>query len=260
MQAQTKHTKYSPQTVTGMHFWTPTIFSIKTTRPPGLQFTAGQFVRLGLPGDDGELIWRAYSFVNSPAEDTLEFYVITIPEGQLTPRLSELKVGDELFVDHTAYGFLTLDRFTGGDDLWLLATGTGLAPFVSILRDPEVWHRFKRIFVVHSVRWERDLAYYEELRHFSHPDIDPALVDKLHFAVSVTREQTPGALYGRITSLLASGELEKAVGATLDPATSRIMVCGNPDMIKELRAWFTGNGYAVSRTATPGPLVLEKQW
>lgn len=260
MQAQTK---YSPQTVTDMRFWTPTIFSIKTTRPPGLQFAAGQFVRIGLPEGDGEgaeMIWRPFSVVSSPAEDTLEFYAITIPEGKLTPRLAQLKVGDTLFVDHTAYGFLTLDRFTGGEDLWLLATGTGLAPFMSILRDPAVWHRFKRLFVVHSVRWEHDLAYYDELKHFSHPDVDPSLVEKLHFAISVTREQTPGALHGRLTSLLASGELEKAMGATLDPATSRVMVCGNPDMIKELRAWFTDKGYAVSRTAMPGPLVLEKQW
>ncbi len=203
MQAQTK---YSLQTVVGMHFWTPTIFSIKTTRPAALQFTAGQFVRLGLPGDDGELIWRAFSLVNAPAEDILEFYAITIPEGKLTPRLARLKVGDTLFVDHTAYGFLTLDRFTGGEDLWLLATGTGLAPFVSILRDPAVWQRFKRIFLVHSVRWASDLAYYDELKHFSHPDVDPALIDKLHFAVCVTREAMPGALHGRVTSLLASGE------------------------------------------------------
>lgn len=256
----TSQSRYSAQQVTDLHFWTPTIFSFKTTRPPELSFTAGQFGRIGLPGDDGELIWRAFSFVNGPRDDALEFYAITIPQGQLTPRLARLKVGDEIFIDHAAFGFLTLERFEGGRDLWLLATGTGLAPYLSILRDPLVWQRFERIFVVHSVRWTRDLAYYETLQHFAHPEINPELVKKLRFVVSVTREQAPDALPERITTMLADGSLEKALDATLDPATSRIMVCGNPDMVRDLRAWFTGHDFAVSRTATPGPLVLEKQW
>lgn len=253
-------TTYSAQKVTDVHFWTPTIFSFKTTRPPQLEFTAGQFVRIGLQGDDGGLIWRAFSLVSAPHENVLEFYAITIPHGQLTPRLSMLVPGDEIFINHTAYGFLTLEQFSGGQDLWLLATGTGLAPYISILRDPAVWQRFARIFVVHSVRWEQDLAYYAQLKHFSHPDVDPALVKKLRYVVCVTREQMPDALYGRITDLIANGQLEKTLGAKLDPARSRIMVCGNPDMVRDSRKWFTEHGYDVSRAATPGPLLLEKQW
>ncbi|GAB3626344.1 Ferredoxin--NADP reductase [Pandoraea terrae] len=252
--------KFSPQRITHLHFWTPALFTFKTTRPPELKFAAGQFVRLGLAKEDGEQVWRAYSYASGPGDDALEFYSIVAPEGEFSPRLAQMKVGDELLVEHVSYGFLTLDRFVDGKDLWMLATGTGLAPFISVLRDPAVWQKFERIFLVHSVRWASDLTYADLLTDFAHDGIDPAWTNKLRYFTTVTREAAPGALQGRITTLLETGALERAVGAKLNPDSSRIMVCGNPEMVRDMRKLLTDDGYAVSRTATPGPLALENQW
>lgn len=252
--------KHSSQPITGMKFWTPSLFSFTTARPAPLDFTAGQFVRLGLHKEDGSEVWRAYSFVSSPREDHLEFYSIVAPDGEFSPRLAKMQPGDEVLIDHTAYGFLTLDRFTGGRDLWMLATGTGLAPFISMLRGPRVWQRFNRLILIHSVRLAQDLSYQDQLRDFSHPDVPDELTGKLHYMTTVTREAVPGALSGRITTLIENGALEDAAGARLDPQASRIMVCGNPEMVRDTRKLLTGRGYAVSRSAAPGPLALENQW
>lgn len=252
--------KYSLQRITHMKFWTPSLFSFTTQRPAQLEFTAGQFVRLGLRKEDGSEVWRAYSFVSAPHEDHLEFYSIVAPDGEFSPRLAAMQAGDTLMIDHTAHGFLTLDRFTGGRDLWMLATGTGLAPFLSILREARAWQDFERLFLVHSVRRAQDLSYSDQLRHFTHPDVPEALTGKLRYLATVTRETVPDALSGRITRLIEDGSLETAAGATLDPDASRIMVCGNPEMVRDTRKLLTGMGYAVSRSATPGPLALENQW
>ncbi|PSB92229.1 ferredoxin--NADP reductase [Candidatus Pandoraea novymonadis] len=252
--------KYSQQRITDIRFWTPSLLSIKTERPAALQFIAGQFVPLGLPKEDGSLIWRAYSFVSGPTDDHLEFYSIIAPDGEFSPQLATLKVGDMLLVEHNAYGFLTLERFTGGQDLWMMATGTGLAPFISILRDPIVWSRFQHIFIVHSARHAQDLTYADLLTHFQHDKIDPVHLGKLHYIPTLTREEAPGMLHGRITTLLSNGVLERTAKTTLNHENSRIMVCGNPEMVKDTRKLLTKAGYTVSRTATPGPLVLENQW
>lgn len=153
--------KFTRQTLLDVQPLTPNLFTLRTTRDSGFRFRAGQFARLGVTKADGSTVWRAYSMVSSPYDEFLEFFSIVVPGGEFTSELSRLEVGDTLLVDRQAFGYLTLDRFVDGRDLWLLSTGTGLAPFLSILQDFEVWEKFERILLVYSVREARELAYQE---------------------------------------------------------------------------------------------------
>src|SRR5690606_27191587 len=153
--------KFTRQRLLEVQTLTPGLFTLRTTRDPGFRFQAGQFARLGVRKPSGSIVWRAYSMVSAPHDEFLDFFSIVVPDGEFTSELSRLRPGDELLVDRQAFGFLTLDRFPDGRDLWLLATGTGLAPFLSILQDFEVWQRFERIVLVYSVREARELAYQE---------------------------------------------------------------------------------------------------
>ncbi len=151
--------KYTTQTLLDVQPLTPNLFTLRTSRDPGFRFRAGQFARLGVTKADGSTVWRAYSMVSSPFDEFLEFFSIVVPGGEFTSELSRLQVGDSLMVERQAFGYLTLDRFVDGRDLWLLSTGTGVAPFLSILQDFEVWEKFERIILVYSVREARELAY-----------------------------------------------------------------------------------------------------
>ncbi|MEN0107649.1 MAG: ferredoxin--NADP reductase, partial [Pseudomonas sp.] len=142
--------KFTRETLLEVHPWSPTLFSLRTTRDAGFRFRAGQFARLGVKKADGSLVWRAYSMLSAPHDEHLEFFSIVVPGGEFTSELSRLQVGDELLVERQAVGYLTLDRFVDGRDLWLIGTGTGLAPFLSILQDFEVWQRYERIVLVYS--------------------------------------------------------------------------------------------------------------
>lgn len=252
--------KYTSETITEIHAWTPNLFSFRTTRFRGYRFIPGQFARLGLPGDDGKIIWRAYSIVSASYDEHLEFFSIVVPGGEFTSRLARLKVGDQVLVEKMNYGFLTTDRFAGGRDLWMLSTGTGVAPFVSILFEASTWENFDRIVLVHSVRQAAELAYGDTVERFREHEYFGHLADKLVYVPVVTREAYDGALAHRIPALLDNGELEARVGFGLDPERSRIMICGNPEMVEETRAWFTGRGYQVSRRGQPGHLALENLW
>jgi len=151
--------KFTRQPITSIHPLTSHLFTFRTQRDAAFRFQAGQFARLGVQRADGSLVWRAYSMVSAPHDEFLEFFSIVVPDGEFTSELSRLRVGDHLLIDKQAFGFLTLNRFPDGEDLWLLATGTGLAPFLSILQDFEVWQRFKHIVLVYSVRESKELAY-----------------------------------------------------------------------------------------------------
>src|SRR5690554_2038061 len=155
--------KFTRETITAIKQWTPTLFSFRCSRFSGFRFNAGQFARIGVRTDSGNIVWRAYSMVSSPFDEFLEFYSIVVPGGEFTSQLSQLQVGDEIMIEKQPQGFLTLDRFVDGRDLWMLATGTGVAPFLSILQDFEVWERFERIVLVYSVRTHAELAYQELL-------------------------------------------------------------------------------------------------
>jgi ferredoxin--NADP+ reductase len=252
--------KYTRQTLSAIQVWSPNLFSLRCSRDSAFRFRAGQFARLGVEKADGSVVWRAYSMVSAPHDEFLEFFSIVVPGGEFTSELSRLKVGDSLLVDKQAYGFLTLDRFVDGRDLWLLVSGTGLAPFLSILQDFEVWQRFERIVLVYSARTASELAYQplihglKDLQHLAE------YADRLVYLPLVTRERAPGCLHGRVTTLLENGELERAAGLTLNPEHSRLMLCGNPQMIEDTRALLKRRDLQLSLSRRPGQVAVENYW
>ncbi|MCU1772208.1 ferredoxin--NADP reductase [Pseudomonas sp. 13B_3.2_Bac1] len=252
--------KFTAQTLLDVQRLTPSLFTLRTTRDAGFRFSAGQFARLGVTKADGSTVWRAYSMVSSPFDEFLEFFSIVVPGGEFTSELSRLQVGDTLLVERQAFGYLTLDRFVDGRDLWLLSTGTGVAPFLSILQDFEVWERFERIILVYSVRETRELAYQPLIAGLAERDYLAEHAHKLRFIPTVTREQMRGALHGRITSLIENGELERAAGVELTPEHSRVMLCGNPQMIDDTRALLKKRHMSLSLSRRPGQVAVENYW
>jgi ferredoxin--NADP+ reductase len=252
--------KFTRQRLLEVQTLTPNLFTLRTSRDPGFRFIAGQFARLGVRKPSGCIVWRAYSMVSAPHDEFLDFFSIVVPDGEFTSELSRLSVGDELLVDKQAFGFLTLDRFPDGRDLWLLATGTGIAPFLSILQDFEAWQRFERIILVYSVREARELAYQQLIAELPQRDYLEGLGSKLLYLPVVTREQVPGALHGRIITLIENGELERAADLQLTPEHSRIMLCGNPQMIEDTRAVLKTRDLNLALTRRPGQVAVENYW
>jgi len=252
--------KFTRQRLLEVQTLTPNLFTLRTSRDPGFRFSAGQFARLGVRKPSGCIVWRAYSMVSAPHDEFLDFFSIVVPDGEFTSELSRLEVGDELLVDKQAFGFLTLDRFPYGRDLWLLATGTGIAPFLSILQDFEAWQRFERIILVYSVREARELAYQQLIAELPQRDYLEGLGEKLLYLPVVTRERVPGALHGRITTLIENGELERAADLQLTPEHSRIMLCGNPQMIEDTRAVLKARDLNLAMTRRPGQVAVENYW
>ncbi|TWR97953.1 ferredoxin--NADP reductase [Pseudomonas saxonica] len=252
--------KFTRQTLLEVNPLTPSLFTLRTTRDKGFRFRAGQFTKLGVTKADGSTVWRAYSVVSSPYDEFLEFFSIVVPGGEFTSELSRLKVGDTLMVERQAYGYLTLDRFIDGRDLWLLATGTGVAPFLSILQDFEVWEKFERIVLVYSAREVRELAYQDLIADLTQREYLAEYAHKLTYIPIVTREEVPGTLNGRITTLIESGELERAAGVELSPEHSRVMLCGNPQMIDDTRKLLKERNLQLSLTRRPGQVAVENYW
>jgi ferredoxin--NADP+ reductase len=247
--------KGTRETITHMHRWTDKLITFRTTRPVNYDFTPGQYARLGLPDGDS-MIWRAYSITSTPGEDTLEFYGIVVEGGQFTSRLDLLKPGDPIWIDRQVFGFMTESRFTDGNDLWMLATGTGIGPFVSILRDQALWQRWRHLVLVHCVRHPDELAYCEELAGLAAAGEQ----GKLRLLQLVTRDAAGGHLHGRITTLLQSGALEQAAGLPLNAEQSRVMLCGNPAMIDDTRKLLHERGMRPVRRVNPGQFVTENYW
>ncbi|MGC3254509.1 ferredoxin--NADP reductase [Pseudomonas aeruginosa] len=252
--------KFTRQTLLDVQPLTPNLFTLRTNRDAGFRFRAGQFARLGVYKPSGSIVWRAYSMVSAPHDEFLDFFSIVVPDGEFTSELSRLREGDQLLVDRQAFGFLTLDRFVDGRDLWLLATGTGVAPFVSILQDFEVWERFESIKLVYSVRESKELAYRELIAGLAEREYLAEYAHKLQFIPVVTREQVPGCLNGRITTLIENGDLERAADLELTPEHSRVMLCGNPQMIEDTRAVLKARGMNLSLTRRPGQVAVENYW
>lgn len=252
--------KFTRQTLLSVTPLTPSLFTLRTTRDPGFRFQAGQFARLGVTKADGTTAWRAYSMVSSPHDEFLEFFSIVVPGGEFTSELSRLREGDTLMVEKQAVGYLTADRFSDGRDLWLLATGTGVAPFLSILQDFEVWEKFERIILVYSAREGKELAYQTLIAELTERDYLTEYADKFQFIATVTREQHAGALNGRITTLIENGELEKAAGVELSPEHSRVMICGNPQMIDDTRAVLKQRDMRLNLSRKPGQIAVENYW
>lgn len=255
--------KWTEERILGIRRWAPQLFSFRTTRHPGFRFAPGQFARLGLApagAPSGEAVWRAYSMASANYDEHLEFFSIVVPGGEFTTRLASLQAGGRILIEKSAYGFLTTDRFVGGRDLWLLASGTGIAPFLSILHDPQVWQDYENLILVYSVRKARDLAYEAEIAALTHHELLAEGKARLHYVPVVTRGPAPGRLDARITQLLEEGRLEAATGLPLSVEHSRVMVCGNPQMAADLRKQLLARGLQVGRRGQPGQLAFENYW
>jgi ferredoxin--NADP+ reductase len=227
--------------------WTESLFSLRV-EAPRLDFEAGQFVRVALD-IDGERVARAFSFVNPPDDPVLEFYGVIVPEGPLSPRLAKLKPGDALYIAHNPAGFLVLSEVPDAQTLWLLSTGTGIAPFLSLLRTETLWRRFRNVVLVHAVRYAKELTYRDLIQS-----------TKARYVTFVSRENAPGSLDGRIPAAIADGRLEAAAGLELAPGNSHVMLCGNPQMLKDASATLVARGMRKHRRRTPGHITVESFW
>ncbi|MES1926898.1 ferredoxin--NADP reductase [Salinisphaera sp. T31B1] len=249
--------------VLSVHHWNDSLFSFTTTRDEALRFDNGQFVMIGLSGEaigERKPLLRAYSIVSANYEEKLEFFSIKVPDGPLTSRLAHLKVGDEVLVSRKPTGTLLITDLHPGRNLFLLATGTGLAPFLSIVRDPDTYERFERVIVVHGVRYENDLAYRALFeKHLPEDEIfgDLAREQLLYYPV-VSREAFRNQ--GRLTTLLDNGRICSDLGlAPLDAAHDRAMICGSPAMLDDTSALLDRHGFEVSpHIGAPGDYVIER--
>ena len=263
--------------------WAPTLLSFKVTRPDGFKFTAGQFVRLGIHGKDLQYfaqnhetklitsetqdkpidlegyVFRAYSVASSPYDEFIEFFSVVIPEGEFTSKVNHIQVGDSLLLNTTTFGYLTLARYQLPlpNDLWLLATGTGLAPFLSILKTIDVWQQYQRIILVYSARTSQELAYQAEIGSIKsiYGDNGAAFV----FLPIVTREADYAGEKARIPNLILSGKLTELVGQKLDKERSHVMLCGNPQMVEDTKEALKSIGLTMNRRGE-GNIAVENYW
>ena len=251
--------KLNVEQVLSVHHWNDSLFSFKTTRDPGLRFENGQFVMIGLEVE-GRPLMRAYSIASPNYEDHLEFFSIKVPNGPLTSRLQHLKAGDAVQVSKKPTGTLLLSDLLPGKHLYLLSTGTGLAPFISVIQDPETYERFDKVILVHGVRYVSDVAY-ESFITESLPNNEffgEELRDKLIYYPTVTRE--PFRNQGRITDLMRSGKLFTDIGLPpINPEHDRAMICGGPEMLDETSAVLDEFGLTVSpRLGSAAHYVIER--
>ncbi|BFL69560.1 ferredoxin--NADP reductase [Moraxella osloensis] len=263
--------------------WAPTLLSFKVTRPDGFKFTAGQFVRLGIHGKDLQYfaqnyetklitsetqdkpidldgyVFRAYSVASSPYDEFIEFFSVVIPHGEFTSKVNHIQVGDSLLLNTMPFGYLTLARYQLPlpNDLWLLATGTGLAPFLSILKTIDVWQQYQRIILVYSARTSQELAYQAEIDSIKsiYGDNGAAFV----FLPIVTREADYAGEKARIPNLILSGKLTELVGQKLDKERSHVMLCGNPQMVEDTKEALKSIGLTMNRRGE-GNIAVENYW
>jgi ferredoxin--NADP+ reductase len=244
--------------VLSIHHWTTKLFTFTTTRDAALRFSNGHFTMIGLRVN-GKPLLRAYSIVSANYEDHLEFLSIKVPDGPLTSRLQHVQPGDMVIVGRKPTGTLVIDYLKPGKRLYLLATGTGLAPFMSIVRDPHTYERFEQVALIHGVRVKDELAYHDLLiEHLpAHEHLGEMVRGQLRYYPTVTRE--PYKNMGRVTHLIEDGKLFKDLDLPdLDPAEDRVMICGSPGMLRDLKALLHARGFAEGNTGTPGDFVIER--
>ena len=243
--------------VTDIHHWTDKTFSFKTTRDKGFRFKNGEFAMIGLE-IEGRPLLRAYSVVSPNHEDHLEFLSIKVPNGPLTSKLQHIKLDDEILVNSKPTGTLVCDYLLDGRNLFLFSTGTGLAPFMSIIRDPETYEKFNKVILTHTVRTVKELAYYDVLNNLNNDEIYSQVTqNKFIYFNTVTREKWERT--GRITEWIESGKLWESVGVdTFDPKRDRVMICGSEDMTFDLKEIFEKLGSIEGSTKVQGGLVIEK--
>jgi ferredoxin--NADP+ reductase len=245
--------KWVEGTVVDQRRWTERLFSLRVSAEVA-GFEAGQFAKLAL-AVGGEMVARPYSFVNAPREHPHEFYYVTLPEGPLTQKLCTLAAGDTIFLAPRPSGFLVLSEVPAASDLWLLATGTGIGPFLSILKTDAPWERFRKVVLVHAVRHAEELSYRDTIgnllgRHGA----------QMRAVSFVSREKVSGSLHGRVPAAIADGRLESAAGATISAEDSHVMICGNPEMVSDTTEALGRRGMKKHRRREPGHITLENYW
>ena len=244
--------------VTHVHHWNDTLFSFRTTRDPGFRFRNGYFTMIGLEVEQRPLL-RAYSIASANYEEEMEFFSIKVPDGPLTSRLQKIRVGDEVLVGRKPTGTLTTDNLLPGKRLWLLSTGTGLAPFLSIIKDPEIYEQFDQVILTHGVRYVSELAYQGLITRAlpTNEFFGEQVREKLRYYPTVTRE--PFRNQGRLTDLLASNRITDDLDLpAVNPAEDRFMLCGSPAMLKDLTGLLTERGFSETRNGNLGEFVIER--
>ena len=249
---------FNEERVLSVHHWTDRLFTFTTTRDTSLRFSNGHFTMIGLKIDGKRLI-RAYSIVSANYEEHLEFLSIKVPDGPLTSRLQHIQVGDTIVVGKKPTGTLLIDYLLPGRRLYLMSTGTGLAPFMSIVRDPDTYDKFEQVILVHGVREVKELAYHDYLLHElpQHEFLGEMVSRQMRYYPTVTRE--PFENQGRITDLITSGKLSGDLGTPpLDPAHDRVMICGSPGLLRDLKAMLLERRFVEGNTTTPADFVVER--
>lgn len=247
------------QTVTQVTHWTDRLFSFRVTRPASLRFRSGEFVMIGLLGDNGKPLLRAYSIASPAWDEELEFYSIKVPDGPLTSRLQHIQVGDEIILRPKPVGTLVHDALLPGSRLWFLATGTGFAPFASLLREPETWEKYGQVIMMHTCREVAELEYGRKLVESLQDDplIGEMVAGKLHYYPTTTREASPRM--GRITDNLTSGKVFADLGlAPMNPEEDRAMVCGSLAFNHDVKAVLEKFGLHEGANSEPMEFVVEK--
>lgn len=245
--------KFIEGKVVAQRSWSKGLLTLQVEAGP-IVFEPGQFTKLALPVE-GKMLARAYSFVNAPRERPYEFYYNIVPDGPLTGRLARLEAGDAIWLGPHAAGFLVLSEVPDSQALWLLATGTGIAPFLSILKSDTAWRRFRRVVLAEAVRHASELAYREQIERLKREH--EGRFDAVTF---VSREQATGALAGRIPQAILDGRLEAAAGVALSAAGSQVMICGNPAMVTDSVAALAQRGMKKHRRRSPGHITVENYW
>lgn len=244
--------------VTNVHHWTEHLFSFKTTRNPGFRFENGHFTMIGLERE-GKPLLRAYSMASANYEDELEFFSIKVADGPLTSHLQNIRVGDEVLVNSKATGTLVVDNLLPGKNLYLLGTGTGLAPFLSIIKDPAIYERFEQVILAHGCRHISELAYQDSITRElpEHEFLGEDIRQKLRYYPTVTREAYRNT--GRLTQLLQTGKLPTDLGLeAIDPEHDRFMICGSPSMLKDMTRLLDERGFSESRHGNAAHYVIER--
>lgn len=245
--------------VLSVHHWTDRLFSFTTTRDQALRFSNGHFTMIGLRQENGKPLLRAYSIASANYEEHLEFLSIKVPDGPLTSKLQHIKVGDTIIVGRKPTGTLLLDYLLPAKNLYLFGTGTGLAPWMSIIRDPETYEKFEKVVLVHGVRQVNELAYRDYITQelTQHEFLGEMVSNQLIYYPTVTRE--PFERQGRIPDLVESGQMARETGLPeLNPETDRVMICGSPAMLKSLKELCEKRGFKEGNTSTPGDFVIER--
>jgi ferredoxin/flavodoxin---NADP+ reductase len=245
--------KWVEGTVAAQKRWTEHLFSLKVEAEVAA-FEAGQFAKLALAAGD-EMVARPYSFVNAPKERPLEFYYVTLPDGPLTQRLCRLGAGDRVYLAPRPAGFLVLSEVPEGENLWLISSGTGIGPFLSILKTETPWRRFRQVVLVHAVRRSEELTYRESIERLASEH-----GEQMRAVSFVSRETREGALPGRVPAAIEEGRLEAAAGVVLSAKTSQVMICGNPEMVADTSAALARRGMKKNRRRDPGHITVENYW